>query len=343
MASVWWRWTPTAASRVRFDTLGSDFDTLLGVYEESAPGTLVPVTANDDASAKRGIVASSVEFAAETGHTYAIAVDGYNAAVGLVLLNWSPVEGPPPVEVALTGGVDPSDPTLVHLRATPTPAPALDWSWELLDGPGAAVFASDGSVTTNVTSARVSVLGTYIFRATGSMGGLIAGRGTVAVNVGTASGTPRIEPAEITVAPLGRAVFTVLLTDQFGRESVVQAAVWRAECGVIDNRGAITAPATAATCRVEAATRDFVVRALLHVDPRSGAASGAPPTAGAPLAGGRSCALAPRLRGGSPPESLPVGITAALALCALARRWRRPCASSATCCCRREQAYKPDV
>jgi hypothetical protein len=90
-SSVWYQWTAAAAGQVTFNTLGSTFDTLLGVYTGSAVGSLTVVATNDDVSIS--FDQSQVTFTAVAGTTYRIAVDGYNGAVGMVMLNWA--EGSP--------------------------------------------------------------------------------------------------------------------------------------------------------------------------------------------------------------------------------------------------------
>ena len=55
--TVWFRYTPAAATDVVADTSASDFDTVLAVYE-SAGGTLTPVTCNDDIDFNGGDVQS---------------------------------------------------------------------------------------------------------------------------------------------------------------------------------------------------------------------------------------------------------------------------------------------
>jgi outer membrane protein assembly factor BamB/subtilisin family serine protease len=90
-ASLWWEWTPTTTAAVRVTTTGSNYDTLLAIYTAPA-GTptlglltgLTPVASNDnDASATTG----RIDFTAQAGVTYLIAVDGKNGATGLTLLN----------------------------------------------------------------------------------------------------------------------------------------------------------------------------------------------------------------------------------------------------------------
>ena len=93
--SAWWSWTAPASQRVTFDTLGSDFDTVMAVYTGSDLVSLIPVIQNDDINL--GTVQSRVTFDAEAGTVYWIAVDGFRSATplqvdqreGTIVLNWS--------------------------------------------------------------------------------------------------------------------------------------------------------------------------------------------------------------------------------------------------------------
>jgi hypothetical protein len=91
--SVWYVWRPDYSGLVRFDTLGSSFDTLLAVYVVNGQGTsdaqLTKVASNDDVDGGNG--ASRVEFFAEAGRNFYIAVDGYNGASGDIALKWARV------------------------------------------------------------------------------------------------------------------------------------------------------------------------------------------------------------------------------------------------------------
>ena len=84
-ASVWWSWQAPITGKVKIDTLGSLFDTVLSVYEGAALGGLTLIKENDDVSG--ALVASSVQFDAIAGHTYLIAVDGFEGAHGKIVLN----------------------------------------------------------------------------------------------------------------------------------------------------------------------------------------------------------------------------------------------------------------
>jgi hypothetical protein len=83
--SVWWRWTAPRATRVQIDTLGSDFDTTLAVYQGTGYGSLSLVDANDDQSV--GVFQSVVNFDAQAGVTYLIAVNGYQSDSGQIAFN----------------------------------------------------------------------------------------------------------------------------------------------------------------------------------------------------------------------------------------------------------------
>lgn len=90
-SSVWWQWTAPADGVVIFDTLGSDFDTILAVYAGSSMATMTFVSSNDDFGDE---LHSRVGFSAIPGTVYSIAVDGYGGDQGDIVLNWRP--GAPP-------------------------------------------------------------------------------------------------------------------------------------------------------------------------------------------------------------------------------------------------------
>jgi hypothetical protein len=85
-ASVWYSWTAPSSGAWRFDTFGSSFDTLLAVYTGTSVGALSLVVSNDNFN---GGDTSEVIFRAAGGTIYHIAVDGYNGAVGSLVLNWA--------------------------------------------------------------------------------------------------------------------------------------------------------------------------------------------------------------------------------------------------------------
>lgn len=100
-ASVWFRWVAPAAGTVVFNTAGSAFDTLLGVYAGTSVGALATIAGNDDILPPD--VSSAVTFVAVAGAEYRIAVDGYAAAAGNYQLAWRyPVVNEGVMSVAVT-------------------------------------------------------------------------------------------------------------------------------------------------------------------------------------------------------------------------------------------------
>jgi len=92
--SVWYQWVAPTSGKVTFNTFGSDFNTLLGVYSGAAVNTLTAVSSNDDVG---GLTQSRVTFNAVEGTVYHIAVDGSAGVPGNVtpfsgnlVLSWSP-------------------------------------------------------------------------------------------------------------------------------------------------------------------------------------------------------------------------------------------------------------
>jgi hypothetical protein len=72
--SVWYQWQAPATGTATIDTLGTGFDTVLGVYTGNAVGAVNVVGRNDDFNERT----SRVDFAATAGTVYHIAVDGFN-------------------------------------------------------------------------------------------------------------------------------------------------------------------------------------------------------------------------------------------------------------------------
>jgi subtilisin family serine protease len=83
--SVWWTWQAPVSGLVSWDTAGSTFDTLFAAYTGSSITALVSVAENDNDG---GITTSKITFSVTAGASYAIAVDGKNAASGTITINW---------------------------------------------------------------------------------------------------------------------------------------------------------------------------------------------------------------------------------------------------------------
>jgi hypothetical protein len=92
--SLWYRWAAPRDGLVTFDSCAtSGFDSLLAVYTGSAVNALSEVESNDDEPACP-FGRSRVVFPATAGLIYRIAVDGFGAAQGPVLLSWNLVDLP---------------------------------------------------------------------------------------------------------------------------------------------------------------------------------------------------------------------------------------------------------
>jgi subtilisin-like proprotein convertase family protein len=92
-ASIWYAWTAPINGAATFDTLGSSFNTLLGVYTGSSVSSLTTIASNDDIDPANGVLQSSVTFNAVGLSRYYIAIDGFNGVTGDTVLNWSLISG----------------------------------------------------------------------------------------------------------------------------------------------------------------------------------------------------------------------------------------------------------
>ena len=125
--SIWYRWTAPNNGTVTMTTAGSEFDTLLAVYGGTSVNALgTAIAANDDENNAGGILTSRVQFAAVSGTTYQVVVDGYGGDQGSVTLNWN-----------LPGAPSPS----------PSPSPT----------PGVVQFSSSTAGATEAPNATIKV------------------------------------------------------------------------------------------------------------------------------------------------------------------------------------------
>ena len=88
-ASVWVKWKPLQSGIAMFDTMGSGFDTTLGIYTLAAGGqgvsNLVLVARDEDSG---GFYNSRIFFNVVANTEYEIAIDGFYAERGNIVLNW---------------------------------------------------------------------------------------------------------------------------------------------------------------------------------------------------------------------------------------------------------------
>ncbi|MDH4171878.1 MAG: S8 family serine peptidase, partial [Acidimicrobiia bacterium] len=130
-ATAWWNWTAPASGNVTIDTEGSVglLDTQLAVYTGNAVNALTEVACDDDGGTN---FLSSVTFAAVSGTTYRVQVDGYDSGIGAFKVNVSgPGGGPTCNGLAVT----------VDLNVGQVPTAGAD---VILGTPGADVIVALG-------------------------------------------------------------------------------------------------------------------------------------------------------------------------------------------------------
>lgn len=110
--SVWWSWVSPGPGIVTVDTIGSRFDTTLGVYTGSALANLTEVASDDDGAPNFN---STVTFYTRSGVTYQIAVDGFDGAPGNIRLSVAFT----PASYILTVATNPSSGGSVNVNPLP--------------------------------------------------------------------------------------------------------------------------------------------------------------------------------------------------------------------------------
>ncbi|MBI1841079.1 MAG: hypothetical protein HYR88_09540 [Verrucomicrobia bacterium] len=91
--TVWFAWPSSLSGDVTFDTMGSEFDTVIAIYVGDDLGSLSLIGA-DDNSGDDGVT-SLVMFHADPGGRYRIAIGGRNGARGTYRLTWRQTLPPP--------------------------------------------------------------------------------------------------------------------------------------------------------------------------------------------------------------------------------------------------------
>ena len=150
-SSIWYQWTAPATGPVTFNTTGSSFTTLLGVYtgtSVSALTSVAPIT-----------YGYSATFTASSGTTYHIAVDGYLNAEGSVVLNWNQPSAPVFVLQPQTQFVIASNSVTFSALAIGVPDPTYQWQFNSNNISGATSTNYTISVPLTNNSGFYSVVG----------------------------------------------------------------------------------------------------------------------------------------------------------------------------------------
>ena len=162
--SVWWTWTAPTDGVVTVDTLGSDFDTVLGVYVGPAVNALTSVQSDDNGGPS---LSSRLSFQATGGSSYQIAVDGRGNAIGNITLNlalstaFAPSITSQPVNTTAAAGAN----TTLSVSALAYPPPTYQWqrlavgsaTWASLTDDG--TFAGTTTATLTITHDGLSMSG----------------------------------------------------------------------------------------------------------------------------------------------------------------------------------------
>jgi len=89
--SIWYCWTAPDSGSVAFDTIGSNFDTLLAAYTGDTVNSLTATASNDNISGSNP--QSRITFSVVATTMYHIAIDGRNGASGNTTLTWNLATG----------------------------------------------------------------------------------------------------------------------------------------------------------------------------------------------------------------------------------------------------------
>ncbi len=210
--TVWWKWSAPGPGTMTVTTLGSNFDTVLGVHTGSSISGLTTLAFNDDVQS--GVVrTSSVTLNGTGGTTYYIAVDGWDGYFGTIALNFTYTVST--VAPSLTS--HPSNRTVItgqladfNASASGAPNPTFQWQ-RLAAGSGNWVNLSEGSGYSGVNSGALRVSTTLAmsgdqFRAVATN---VAGSATSNAALLTVNSVP---PPVIIAQPLDRTVFVNMRT-----------------------------------------------------------------------------------------------------------------------------------
>jgi subtilisin family serine protease len=167
-ASVWWSWTAPTAGIAILNLAGSGFETLAAVYTGDTLETLVLVAESDDSGSG---AQSRLQWIAEEGVTYLVAVAGAAGAEGLIQLSLS---GPPENDNLARAAVLADVPAIVISNSLNASAEAdepphagqparrsLWWKWTAR-ADGRVVFATEYTVFDAVIAVYTSPSGSPV-------------------------------------------------------------------------------------------------------------------------------------------------------------------------------------
>ncbi len=184
-ASAWWKWTANVNGSLTVNTVGSNFDTLLGAYTGNTVSTLTQVAANDDTippeqdSSVTRPRHSTVNLTVTNGTTYFFAVDGWQGEWGSAAINFtlSPAAAAPtittqPQSQTVTAGSS----VTFSVVATGNPAPTYQWA------KGATAISGATGSSFTLSSTTTSDAGNYTVTVSNSSGSVLSSVATLTVN-----------------------------------------------------------------------------------------------------------------------------------------------------------------
>jgi hypothetical protein len=161
--SVWVAWRAPASGVVTLSTLGSSFDTLLGVYTGVSLTNLVEVASDNDSG---GFHTSRLKFYARADTEYQIAVDGFHGAQGDIVMSLNLVPATNLLPLILTQPAAASGPTndTVSLTIGFNSADPVNLQW-FKDGlPVKALSGQLSTDTYNIAGLKKTDVGNYQVR-----------------------------------------------------------------------------------------------------------------------------------------------------------------------------------
>jgi len=205
--SVWWTWTAPAAGSVYVTTSGTAFDTLLGVYTGTAVSSLTTIASNDDPTDLSSTYndSSAATFTATSGTTYYIAVDGYSAQTGAIILtlNLTPTS---PVIVTQPTGQTVASGSAATLAVVARGAATLSYQWSK----GGTSISGATSATYTISSFASSDEGSYAVTVSNSAGSVTSSTAVLALEGSVPTVSTQASSQSVTAGT--SATFTVAAT-----------------------------------------------------------------------------------------------------------------------------------
>jgi len=188
-SSIWFEWVAPTDGFLSVDTYGSNYDTVLALYIGTAVDALSVIAANDDGV---GVQSELYAVPVTAATSYRLAVDGYNAAQGQIVLTYSFFDGadttPPTIDI-----VSPTEgATYVENAVVMADYSCTD---QVL---GSGVATCDGDVAVG-SAIATGVAGPQVFTVTATD---VAGNGATATVNYTVSGTDTTTPTVTIASPL---------------------------------------------------------------------------------------------------------------------------------------------